>query len=395
MTSLEDLYVYYCRRCDCKPNTKLAAELRHIFETNGNIRRLDKLDLSSNYVGRKGLAPALELARNIPSLQTLDLRNNMLEHEDLESIMKSLCRHASIRAINMSGNMLHDGSLGNILHLLKFNQRITEFAVEGNDFLEESKARIEDQLAENRILRAKYDEEQAALLVEDAAAGRSAAATLGDDSTIRALNIRAVLDGELTSDTSGGHFHYASWRKNPQYALYVSEAALLTITLHVRDPLETRQLGFAVMRGNALLRVIECDESNLVTESPFDFKKPRVQVRIPAPVRKEETTSPYIVMPFTFSPGKAATFTLVAEIELEPGQYDARGTVTLEPLESRYDWAVASVEGEWTVASAGGCTKCPTWRENTYYNVKQKPNGRTTKKGTMASLLIVLTKQRC
>ena len=81
----------------------------------------------------------------------------MLEHEDLESIMKSLCRHASIRAINMSGNMLHDGSLGNILHLLKFNQRITAFAVEGNDFLEESKARIEEQLAENRILRAKYD----------------------------------------------------------------------------------------------------------------------------------------------------------------------------------------------------------------------------------------------
>lgn len=375
MTTLEDLYVYYCRRCDCKPNSRFCKEMRDAFDAANGVRDLHVIDLSTNYLGPRGVEPVLEMARNVYSLRRLDLRNNMLEHDDVEKVMRAVCRHPNLQEINLSFNNIHDSSTANLVHLLRTNRNILSLLVDGCDFTIESRQKLEEQLNANRTL---WKERCDAAAANADAAGPSDVDAKGP----RYTPFRSEVAGVITKETSGGHFHYASWRKNPQFTLHLSKEAFTTITLKIADPQPTRPMGFAVLRGNALLKVVDVSAADILAESPFDDTTCRVQLRLDA-AEKVKNSAPYVIVPFTFHPGRSAEFTLAAEI---PPEVD--GVVTLAPLESRYDWIVTEIAGEWTPDTCGGSLGVPTWRDNDTYRIKYEGS---VAKG-MATLFFVMSK---
>lgn len=384
MTTLEDLYIYYCRRCDCRPNKQFCCELQAAYEASGGLRQLERIDMSNNYVGPKGVAPVLELARNIHNLVLLDLRNNLIESEQLEMLVRALARHPSVRSVDLSNNRLDDADLPSILFLLKSNANIVELRLGGNEFLPSSLQRIDEQLCENH-------KQSAAQRMAESNIDEAAQATRDNRPVF--LPHKSEVRGELTTANSGGHFHFASWRKNPQYQLYVSTNAVVSITLKVEDPIPTKQFGFAVLKGKGLIKVIEVRPEDILVESAFDHESCKVQLRLAA-ANRNRCDGPYIIVPFSFQPQRTGKFVLQCEIVEEPGCAAGGGIedgafLTVEPLDSRYDWEVNEVHGTWSTDNAGGSAGHASWRDNQMYHVEYR--GTAAARHT-ASLYIVLTK---
>lgn len=382
MTTLEDLYIYYCRRCDCKPNTRLASELRSAYEAAGEQRLLEKIDLSQNYVGPKGIAPVLELARNIHNLNLLDARNNFLEDNELAMVVKALAKHPSVQSVDLGNNRLTEHSVPQILHLLNINTNIVELRLGGNQLLPESMQRIDEALQANHAEQKRLREEAAAL------------SSTGEENAVlrpKYLPHKSAVEGTLTTANSGGHFHFASWRRNPQYQMYLSTNALVRISLRIRDPNPTKQFGFAVLKGKGLVKMIEVDPSDILAESPFDDQLCHVTIRLNA-ANRNRCDGPYLIIPFSFQPQRPGSFTIECEVVDEPGQgsiIEQGAFVSVEPLDSRYDWEINEISGVWNTDNAGGSSGHASWRDNAMYHLQYRG---TAAARHIASLYIVLTK---
>ncbi len=163
-------------------------------------RECEVFDLSTNYVGPKGLEPILEMARNIYSLRSLDLRNNMLEHESVAKLVKALVRHPKVSSINLAFNLLHDSCVELIMHLIKSNTQIVEVILHGNEISPEEIARIEEQLCSNRAAAKAAAEESAAQ---------------GASGARKYRPYRCEVTGSLTSANSGGPHPLRFLEKEP------------------------------------------------------------------------------------------------------------------------------------------------------------------------------------
>lgn len=382
MTTLEDLYIYYCRRCDCKPNTRLAGELRTAYEAAGEQRLLDRIDLSNNYVGPKGIAPVLELARNIHNLSVLDLRNNFLEDNELSMVVKALSKHPSVQSVDLGGNRLTEHSIPQILHLLGVNNNIVELRLGGNQLLPDSLQRVDASLQANHAEQRRLCEEASLLNAagEENSAGRP-----------KYLPHKSAVEGSLTTTNSGGHFHFASWRRNPQYQMYLSTNAVVRISMRIHDPNPTKQFGFAVVQGRGLVKMIECEASDIIAESAFHHELCQVSVRLAA-ANRNRCEGPYLIIPFSFQPQRPGSFALECEVVDDPGSCSAieQGAfISVEPLDSRYDWEINEANGVWNTDNAGGSGAHASWRDNTMYHLQYRG---TAAARHLASLYIVLTK---
>ncbi|KAH9597754.1 Peptidase C2 [Trypanosoma melophagium] len=366
MSTLEDLYSCYCRRRGCKPNTSFSRFLQEEYERHGQQRVLEYIDLSKNYVGKKGIIPVLDLVKNIKTVRKLDVSNNMLEHEQLDHLVYCLAMHPSIEEVDISNNSLHEGSVGHILKLLETNQGITSFYVTGNDFTPSSIALIAEQLEKNNIQKANQENEI--------------------PSTVKGKSFRAELQGSLEIETSGGHMHFSTWWKNPQYIMRTSRKSQVRIIMDISDAKVSRQGGFFVFRSDGTPRkVIEVDTDSIIAESTVDSSHCHATFLV------EEQVS-YSIMPYTFYPERTMSFTLTAELCQEKIT-ETDGWITLEPVDPALDWIVHVSDGEWTDVSAGGPPEqYYSWYRNPMLRLQYAGPTQAYRMASPATVLVKLTK---
>ncbi|ORC89345.1 calpain cysteine peptidase [Trypanosoma theileri] len=365
MSTLDDLYGFYCRRRGCKPNTSFSRFLQEEYERQGQQRVLESIDLSKNYVGKKGIIPVLDLVKNIKTVKKIDVSNNMLEHEQLDHLVYCLVMHPSIEEVDISNNSLHEGSVGHILKLLETNQNITSFHVTGNDFTPSSITLINEQLEKNESQKANQENEL--------------------PSPVKRKYFHAELQGSLEVDTSGGHMHFSTWWKNPQYIMRTSRKSQVRVIMDVSDAKVSRQAGFFIFRSDGTRKVIEVDTDTIIAESTVDSNHCHATFWV------EEQVA-YAIMPYTFYPERTLSFTLTAEL-CEDKSMETEGWVTLDPVDPALDWIVNISDGEWTDVSSGGPPEqYYTWYRNPMFRLQYAGSNQAYRMVSPATILVKLTK---
>lgn len=379
MASLKELYSYYCRRCDCRPNSAFCTYLDEEDKRNGGQRILRTVDVSGNYLGKNGIIPVLDLVKNIKTVERLDVGNNRLEHEQLDHLVYCLMLHPTISAVGLRDNCLHDGSTDHLVRLLEGNASITEVDLSGNSFLPASLALIDDCLRRNRAAKGRR-------AVEDQQLAEHRAQLAG-----KRASFTAAVSGSLVAESSGGHFHYASWWTNPQYRLCVSRQSRVSIVMKVAQQEATqgtRPAGFAVLHFDGMRRVIEISGKTIVAESPVDASGHCcVEVELLA-------TGQYVVVPFTFHPSRGMEYALSATMMLdETAAALAEGWVTLDALDAQYDWFTETTQASWTAgAEGGGCAALPSWRHNPMFRLRYNGKQQSSFWSAPASVQVLLYK---
>lgn len=342
-----------------KPNTKFCNDMRVAYSAAGDERYCPHIDVSTNYVGPNGILPILELSRNLKSLQTLDARSNMLTHDVIEKLVEAFISHPTLWSIDLRDNLLHDGSVPLLLHLLRSNRHITDLKIDRNDVHSQSMAVIAAAVDDNRHHATQQRE-------ADLADG-SIAADNRNRAAVRYVPYKCTIRGSINEANSGGSpSQYASWRKNPQYYVYVTHSCTVTLSLRIDDPQPTRQLSFVVLRGQDPLRYIEdIQAADIVAEGNLNEAFVTCNIRAEAADRRHGR--PYVVIPHTFSPNRCASFELIAEFD--PQEAGDGAAITIEAVDPKFDWCVAEVQGGWGDGSAGGTTEFDSWRRNDYYRL--------------------------
>lgn len=356
MASLRELYTYYCQRYDCRPNSAFCAYLDEEYERNGCQRILRTVDVSNNYLGRKGILPVLDLVKNTKTVERLDVSNNRLEHEELEHLVYCLLLHPTVNTVVLRNNCLHDGSTDHVVKLLENNASITAIDLDGNEFLPASLALVEECLAKNVVAKAKLLAEE-----KDLAAYRAYMLE-------RLASFTARVEGSLTEDTSGGHLHFTTWWRNPQYRICVPRRSRVSLVLKVAQEEATRgtkQAGFAVLRYDGVRRVIELGPRTVVAESPVT---PDGHCCVEVSLSPKDHC---VVVPYSFQPGRTMDFTLTAKLlPDDTAALQEEGWVTLDLLDEQHDWYTTTLHGAWTAEAGGGSASLPSWRENPMFRVQ-------------------------
>jgi len=157
----------------------------------------------------------------------------------------------------------------------------------------------------------------------------------------------ARVTGAWRGETAGGCANHATWVKNPQFSLQLTQHGPVTVTLtqegragkptHVGMLLwkttdAMRCLTLDALEGKT--QIIDAGQLSLVVEGPGTFN----------------------VMPMTFNPGDEMSFELAAVCP----------TATLVPVT---EWTLTTFDGQWTTGKCGGCCNEKTWKENPTYTL--------------------------
>lgn len=358
MTSLSDLYLFFCKRCDCRPNTRFVEELK-IDEKETRV-----FDFSKNFLGEKGIDPALETARNNMKLEVLNLAENYLNKEAILKLVKVAVRHPTLTSIDLSGNPIHLSCCKSLLYLLNKNPNIAELKLDGTDVVPAMKERIQRELEINRAKT--QDERQKVLRYEAEHRKRKAEAP--------ELLPGNVAVGEWKGETAGGCLTYTTWRENPQFLLYPAEEGVVTIEMRQRDQTDYRDktqqammIGLTVVQGLGVQRVLSVKKGMIVGESDYtDDEKVRLSVRLDR--RQKGKDVPYVIIATTVHPGREGKFSLTCLSQEDDNKDDVR--YQIDAVDDSYDWfRTPRVISEWTDKTAGGSRRHTSWRHNQQYHL--------------------------
>ena len=152
-------------------------------------------------------------------------------------------------------------------------------------------------------------------------------------------------DDQWTLANAGGCFNYPTWRKNPQYLLFIDKTSQVEISLtQIEEPMEPLlHIGFYVFYGNKQQkRVIEKEE--LIDKCPLDEQK-----IVSKQVKLAGSTEPYMIVPCSFDPFEVSKFKLAAKI------IEGASKLKFTRLLKQNDWKKMIIKGKWRKSNAGGC----------------------------------------
>lgn len=378
MPSHAELYDYYCRRSSCHPNSSVTAALKRLHDGEA----LEVVDVSSNYLGQRGLIPVLDLVKNSKTVRTLDVSNNTMGEEQVRHLAYCLALHPGIRHVRLCSTGLNDGHADALLQLLSMNTSLEAVELDGNHLSPSVMARIASALRRNSAMqkqRSAEDGAHAAYLEAKAA-----------KETCTRRSFTASLSGTISAAESGGYVHYATWWRNPQFSVKISRSSRVAFVLECTAAdeaavaLAANQMGLMVLRHDGVHRALQITDTTVVAESAVAERRCTIHAHLDA-------AECYVVMPFTFNPGRALSFAITATMVNEHTAQE-EGWVTLEPLDPKYDWCTHTVEGCWTAVNAGGSGSCTSWRRNDMYHITQAGADSPTasKQSTVAATLYVL-----
>ncbi|RNF05303.1 TPR repeat-containing protein [Trypanosoma rangeli] len=120
LTDLCELYRAYCVEEGCRVNS---AVLRYI-EDRGAHYPLERLELSSNYLGARGLRPIIRLVEYSQTLTYLSMEGNGADNETVERLCGVLEKHLGLEYLSLRGNPITVTGGKRVLALVERNPRI-------------------------------------------------------------------------------------------------------------------------------------------------------------------------------------------------------------------------------------------------------------------------------
>jgi hypothetical protein len=148
--SLQEIYVMKCEEFECKKNSKIF----NILPTKPNIfDTLNAVDISSNFLGPKGIRPLLEVIRCCTNLKYLDLRDQQMTKEVVDELCAVLSHHPTVIRVNLSDNPLTIAAGAVLVDLAKNNIVIEQIILENTQIRPVMCNAIASQLAKNKLAK--------------------------------------------------------------------------------------------------------------------------------------------------------------------------------------------------------------------------------------------------
>ncbi|KAG5472421.1 hypothetical protein LSCM1_03820 [Leishmania martiniquensis] len=147
--SQREIYKKRCSELGCACNS---AVVQLLSDVPDDAASLTSLDLSRNFLGRKGIIPLLDVIESAEHLRSLDLRDQQLGNDVLELICARLRRHPSLLKLNLSNNPITLAVSSALLDLAKENSVLQYILLEKTLVRSSMVTAIEVQLEKNRAL---------------------------------------------------------------------------------------------------------------------------------------------------------------------------------------------------------------------------------------------------
>lgn len=146
--SIRDVYVKKCAESGIHPNSGLIEMLP---DKPGVPFPEEALDVSSNYLGDKGVVPLLAAVEKMPNLRALVLSENGLRNKGMEAICAVAMKHPGLEYLDVSDNYISEGAAQSLEKLLRGNPRIVEVVFENSKIDVEWRVKLKDLIAVNRL----------------------------------------------------------------------------------------------------------------------------------------------------------------------------------------------------------------------------------------------------
>ncbi|KAG5497963.1 hypothetical protein GH5_02759 [Leishmania sp. Ghana 2012 LV757] len=147
--SQREIYKKRCRELGCACNS---AVVQLLSDVPDDVASLTSLDLSRNFIGRKGILPLLDVIEGAGQLRSLDLRDQQLGNDVVEVICARLRGHPSLLKLNLSNNPITLAVSSALLDLVKENS-VLQYVLLQQTFVRSAMVTaIEVQLEKNRAL---------------------------------------------------------------------------------------------------------------------------------------------------------------------------------------------------------------------------------------------------
>ena len=112
---------------------------------------LRELDLSQNYIGRKGVMCLSDLMSACVNLKTVNLADNKLDNDAVTYFASKAAKHPTLQSITLRNNLFSKAGGRALLQAVQINTNITDIVIENEPFLIPSlKQRIQEQVLLNR-----------------------------------------------------------------------------------------------------------------------------------------------------------------------------------------------------------------------------------------------------
>lgn len=143
-----DFVVLYRRLCaeeECRPNSAI---IRYMEDRGGHFS-LERLNLSHNYLGPRGLRPVTRLIDACQTIVAINLEENGVDNDAVIALCDVLEKHLSISALNLRSNPISVAGGKRLLQLVEANPRITAVELEKTDVFDALQDRIKMALQVN------------------------------------------------------------------------------------------------------------------------------------------------------------------------------------------------------------------------------------------------------
>ena len=145
--SLQEIYSIKCDEIHCKKNSWL---VKNLPMTPGDFETLERLDLSNNFVGPKGLLPVLEIVKVCSSLTYFSLKDNQLTNQSTCDVCDVLAIHPGIVNLDISNNPVTLSAGKALLELAQKNPRMRKIILDDTNIRPMLVRSITSQCAQNQ-----------------------------------------------------------------------------------------------------------------------------------------------------------------------------------------------------------------------------------------------------
>ena len=145
--SLQEIYSIKCDEIHCKKNSWL---VKNLPMTPGDFETLERLDLSNNFVGPKGLLPVLEIVKVCSSLTYFSLKDNQLTNQSTCDVCDVLAIHPGIVNLDISNNPVTLSPGKALLELAQKNPRMRKIILDDTNIRPMLVRSITSQCAQNQ-----------------------------------------------------------------------------------------------------------------------------------------------------------------------------------------------------------------------------------------------------
>jgi hypothetical protein len=118
MVPLEEKYLQSCRKRECKPNSRVMAQIR-----SGTFGAKGIIDMSANYLGEEGVCCVLDVLGQV-HCSTLNFKQNGITNAAVKTIVSALTANQTITNINLSSNEISITGAIDIIMMIKATNHI-------------------------------------------------------------------------------------------------------------------------------------------------------------------------------------------------------------------------------------------------------------------------------